>query len=295
VENSLWIFYAALVAVFVAARRVTNQHFRWPALDLVFATKLFLCVFTLPFLFFITWPTSPWFYFFTILTGPFAYYKDMVLYDFTAKFGAGVVTRIEPLSVPLVFIAWLLLDFSLFQKQIEMPLVFAGIVLCIGAATFFTSRLRHCSVNKKVLRAMVPLVICSGMLNLIGKGSTEYMPDDSSVLVYIFVQSVIIVAISVWRLGMASAKQVLVFKDNKLLTGVLFLGLSLFVVIGLRMLAIKGAANPAYATSVMLTGPFWVLLFNRLLKHKEEGNIVNGIGIVVSVILLAFLATFYRH
>jgi hypothetical protein len=42
----------------------------------------------------------------------------------------------------------------------------------------------------------------------------------------------------------------------------------------------------------MLTGSFWVMLFNRIFKHKEEGRLVEGIGIVVSVIVMTVLTGF---
>jgi hypothetical protein len=39
----------------------------------------------------------------------------------------------------------------------------------------------------------------------------------------------------------------------------------------------------------MLTGPFWIMLFYKLVKHQEKGDIVSGLGIVASAIILTLL------
>jgi hypothetical protein len=285
----MWAFYAALVALLLAARRMTNQHFKMPAGDLVLATKLIVVLLCIPILFVIEWPASPYFYLFTILTSPLSFYKDRKTYDFTANFGAGPLSRIEPLAAPYVFLVLLPIDHKQFLKQIEKPLFFSGIVFCLISKFLFTTRLRACPVNRQALKTLAPLVIASGSLNLLAKGCTENMPSESGIFVYIFIQSLLAFLIAFFAYGPRKAKEVLHFRDKRFLFVILGLAVSLVMVISLRLLAFKGADNPAYATSLMLAAPFWVLLFNRVFHYKEEGNIKDGIGIVFSAIALVFM------
>ena len=106
----MWAIYALAAALLQSATRITNQYLKLQGLKLTQAVKSFQILYILPVLFFITWPTSPAFYLAAILTAPLVVYQDKSLYDFTVRFGAGAVTRIEPLSVPLVFISWLLIN-----------------------------------------------------------------------------------------------------------------------------------------------------------------------------------------
>ena len=48
--------------------------------------------------------------------------------------------------------------------------------------------------------------------------------------------------------------------------------------------------NPAYQAAIGLTAPLFVALFYLLVKHREEGDVKNGMGVVACAVLLA-LAT----
>lgn len=285
----MWVLYSIFVAIIMAMRRITNQHFQMSGSDLVLASKGFLVFLCLPFVPFIDWPTSPWFYVLTIITGPLAYYKDKQIYIFTAQFGAGPITRVEPLSVPVVFLTWLAIDWSLLQAQLAQPFTFAGIITCIMASVYFATRLRNCVVSKQVLTAMIPLILSAAALNLFGKGCTEFMPSANSVVSYVFVQAIIVSIIAIYRTGPTKTMALLHPSNARFLKVGIGLAISLLAVTSLRLLAFKETANPAYATSIMLMGPFIVLIFNRMLRHKEEGNIANGVGIVCAAIGLALL------
>lgn len=287
----MWVLYAVTAAFFMAVMRVANQQFKYSGIDLTFVTKLFLTLFTLPFLFFLHWPESPWFYVFTLATAPLVVYLDKCLYDYTSAYGAGPVTRIEPLSVPFVFLAWLLLNPSLLLAQLEKPLILSGIAACVVAAAFFASRLRKCEVSGRALRTMIPLIFVAGTINLLSKAGIDHLAHENGIVIYVFLQSSVVAAISYALVEKRSGVRKKVLQDTKLVQASFGLAWIIMAIMVLRLWAFKETVNPAYVTSIMLTGPFWTLLLNRVLGYKEAGQIAEGMGIVFAVFTMTILTT----
>jgi hypothetical protein len=63
----------------------------------------------------------------------------------------------------------------------------------------------------------------------------------------------------------------------------------MFVTVFARVFAYRYVENPAYVNAIVLTAPFWVVLFYKMVKHEEKGNIFWGLGLVVCAIILTVL------
>lgn len=285
----MWILCAFGAAWLQASTRILNQYFKYSGLSLTFAVKALHLLYILPFLPFIEWSDKPVFYLLAAATAPLVLYQDKTLYDFTAKFGAGPVTRVEPLSVPFVFLAWLLMHPALLIGHFERPFQLAGIAACICAATFFALRMRSCAVSADVLKSMLPLVVVAGVINITAKIAIDYAPNREGIMAYIVVQTVLVVLLSYLSKKKESARVFESFKDKKFLKASFLLSLLLFGLIVLRLYGFILTPNPAYVTAVMLTGPLWILLFYKAVRHEEKGDIKSGLGIVLSAILLTML------
>jgi hypothetical protein len=285
----MWAFFAFTAALLQSGLRLTNQYFKLPGLKLVLTGKLIQLIIITPLTFFVVWPKEPLFYILTALTAPFVVFQDKSLYDFTARFGAGAVTRIEPLSVPILFISWLLINPDLLMKNLENPITFAGISLCILASAFFATQMRHSAINFQVIKAMLPIIIIMATLNIISKTGIDCAPDHNGIVIYIFIQAIFVILISLLLDHKQSGKFINPLEDKKLLKASFILSILLLNTMALRLYGYILASNPAYVTAVMLTTPFWILLFYKLTKHEEKGDIKPGIGIVISSILMTLL------
>lgn len=285
----MWFLFALAAAWLQASHRLLNQYRQIPGIKLTFVVKVLVTLYILPFLFFIDWPDNPIFYVMTALTGVLAVYQDKSLFDFTARFGAGAVTRFEPLSVPIAFIVWTILHPTLLDNYLNQPLYFAGICLCIAGSVFFARRLRRCTISREALKSMLPVVASISAITIIAKYAIDAAPDFQGVLAYGFIQSVIVVGLSfVWNRRKGDGP-IILLTDKAVLKTAIPASLLMWAVLSLRMFGVMYASNPAYVTAVMLTGPFWILLFYKWVRHKEEGDIRSGVGIVLCALFLTVL------
>lgn len=285
----MWFLFALAAAWLQASHRLLNQYRQMQGIQLTFVVKILVLIYVIPFLFFVEWPGNPLFYAMTSLTGIIAVYQDKSLFDFTARFGAGAVTRFEPLSVPIAFLAWTALHPDLLEKYLSRLDYFLGICACIAGSVFFARRLRHCRLSREAARSMLPLIFTLATMTVLTKTAIDAAPGYGSVAVYAFIQSAIVVVLSgLWNRSKGHVP-FRMLRDKTILKTAIPASLLMLEVLSLRITGMQYAANPAYVTAVMLTGPFWILLFYKIVKHKEEGDIHSGIGIVFSALLLAAL------
>ena len=286
----MWPLYALTASLLQAGMRITNQHLKLPGLPLTRGIKLFQIAYTFPVLFFIDWPGDPVFYALAILTAPLVVYTDKSLFDFTARYGAGAVTRIEPLSVPAAFIGWIALNPALIAAHVAAPGRFAAIALCILVIAACAVKLRGSPVSRDTLAAMVPVILLTAALNIVAKFSIDHAPDLEGIAVFIFLQSLSVVSLSWLFDSRRKGKGYRLLKDAAVLKAALALSAVQLCVIVLRLSGYILAANPAYVTALMLLGPFWVLLYYRLIRHEERGSVWPGVFIVLAAIALSLLA-----
>ena len=142
-----WALFSFLASFSRATARISNQYFQLPGLSLVLWIKILLTLCLLPIVIFIPWPTNPLFYVFLIIQAPFVVYQDKKTFDLTAKHGGGAVTRIEPLSVVLLFFLWLIISPSVLQENLANPIRFTAIGLVISMIVYFSIRMRKCAIN----------------------------------------------------------------------------------------------------------------------------------------------------
>jgi hypothetical protein len=283
----MWFILALSAAFFNTGYKLSNQYLKLSGHKLTVLIKLFQVLIFLPFLFFVEWPTDIAFYCLALLTGPLVLLQDRAVFDFTAKYDAGPITRVEPLTIPFVFFTWLIISPSEFFRLVDNPLIACGIFACIASSIYFSFRMKKCDVSFSILKAMIPLIILMGTISLLAKSAIDYAPDIQGITVYAFIQSVSLVLLSPL---LSKKKMESKEKQNYLLPS---LGLSfiLTAIIILRLYGFALTPNPAYVTAVMLTAPFWIMLFYKFKGPKETVDVKSGIGIVISVIIMSILVS----
>lgn len=286
----MWFLFAVLAALINATTRLSNQYLKLSGHSLTVLIKSLQILYFLPFLFFVEWPNSALFYVIACLTGPLVLLQDRAFFNFTAKHGAGAIARVEPLSIPLVFILWMVIQPSAFYDLLDTPLNFIGIILAIAACVCFAFRMRQCTLSFDILKSMIPLIFIMGSISLLAKSGIDQAPNIEGIVVYGFIQSLVLVALSPLLTKKENDTPVNIL-NKKYLIPAFFLSLLMMGVIICRLYGFILTPNPAYVTAVMLTGPFWIMIFYKMTGHKEDGDILSGLGIVISVIFLTLVVS----
>ena len=285
----LWIALSFLASFSRAASRLSNQYFKLPGLHLVLWIKLFITFLLLPVVLFISWPTEPLFYVFLLLQAPLVVFQDKKTFDLTATHGGGVVTRIEPLSAVLLFIVWLLITPSLLQENLESPIRFLFIAVTIALMAFFTMRMRKCEINVTVLKEMLPIILTTTCVSVLGKLSIDHAEFDSGVFVYVFVQSVVMFVWAIVFNIKDKSVELSTFFNKRNAFCAFFLSIVMMITVLSRVYAFRYVDNPAYVNAIVLTAPFWIILFYKFVKHEEKGDVLSGVGLVCCAIVLTFI------
>lgn len=288
----LWALFSLLGAFCQSGSRLVNQFLKLPGAQLVLAVKFLMAVYVFPFALFCSWPSELWFYIWIGVQAPCVYIMERRRQNLVSRYGGGAVGRLEPLSLPLLFLLWFAVKPELLMENLQDPLRFAGIAIMIGGIAFFSMRLRHCEVSIVVMGQMLPVVICIALVSMFAKLAIDYGVGVDAVIVYVFLQSAFssFVAVIVHFVEGKHSETALprVF-DKRLWKGAALLAVVVCCGVSARMLGVQSIDNPAYVNAIVATSPFWVILFYRLFGHEDRGDVFSGLGVVVCGIAMTVI------
>lgn len=288
-----WILPAIVAAFAQAGLPVVSERLPVPPMIMLWWMRLVAVLVLLPFALMVSPPTDPLFYGLVLIGAAIFSYSDMVRIGVAAKSGAGIVTRLDPLSVGITFVIWTGLNPDLLQSYLARPWQALGIVAALIIAIASALRLAHCTVSRAALVALMPQLLVSSFGIVIGKFAMLRAPDGGGPLYYALIQSG---AVWLFYLGLqfsplrrhpAIATGSGIFSRRILLAGLLA-GIFWLLHTPIKWLAIDLVANPAYVTMVGLSAPLFVLAFDRLTGRPVKGDLIGGFGIVFGAALLIY-------
>ncbi len=287
-----WIFAGIGVAIINATTLLINQYFKVPGSLLAFWSRLCTIALITPFMFMVEWPSEPMFYVAVIGTAFGACYGDIRAYNVMAHYGGGAVSRLLPLIMFMVFPLWFLFDLELLAKYIDQPLKSLGIIASLIACGYFTYNLKKCPVSEGALKMLLPALICYALNSLFGKYAMQFGDYEGAVLCYIFIQSIFVFSIISIKFVSDSlrGKETFKFIARREVAGVAVV----ISVLWIAAMVFQNTAritvpNPAYLFVIGQLSTVLISIFYLVIKHKEEGDVASGFGIVVCAIVLSLL------
>lgn len=274
---------------------LVNQQFKMRASTLMLWRGFGVALAYVPLAMMVPWPTNPVFYVATVTMGIIVSFFDKMCLESSAKFGAGVTSRLLPLGVWLTFFLYLFVDPTHARALLANPAQAGGIIgamaLGIGAIFF----LRKDVVSVAAFKFMAPALVMVGLIDVINKIAMTSSPNPlSGAFVYGLIMSITIGVVTVVRRRFFEEKRVdfmqsfarRVFKGGLLVV--------MFIVLGMinKNIAMFYTPNPAYVSVLALSSPLWIALYNKLTGHKDKANIWAGFLFVFSAALLILLTGF---
>lgn len=288
-----WVFLSVLSAVFTAMFFLINQFFKLPGRDIVVMSRVMVVAVMTPFMaFVIEWPTDPVFYAVVFASAILGVIGDTTIFNASAKYGAGAVGRVQPVNLIFAFFLWFLFYPSALYAYADMPVRATFIFLSICGCVFFASRMRQSAINADALRAVAPALVCYAFTVVCNKMAMNHAPLHGGVYGYMYVQSIFAIFLvgghTVWQ-----AKRNIVkpprYRDRKLLHASFLMTIAYIFHMIFKMYAVGFSVNPSYVAAIGMTAPIFIALYYRLIAHKEEGDVKNGMGIVLCAMALAAL------
>ena len=287
-----WVLFAVIAAVFAAGFYLINQYLRQPGHLLVFWMRFLIILFLSPFIAGMRLPEDPKFYLTILVTVFVGTFSDIRAFNAAARYGGGVVARVQPLTVWGTFLLWLAFDPALIGQYAEHPVNSAIILLALIGCVFFSMRLNKCQITRSAFIYMLPALVGYTLTNALNKYAMMQRPLEGAVYGYMYVQSFIaVVAIGLYSLlqERRTAHKVPWARAN-MFAAALLAALTWICHMIYKNYSMAFTPNPGYQGAIILISPVFIAIFYHFAKHKEEADVKSGMGIVACAILLA-LAT----
>lgn len=285
----IWWIASLAGSLFLAVYYTANQYFKLPAITLVFWRGLFPFLVFTPAVFFIEWPENPIFYLLPVLSAALSFYNDVRSHQVSAKFGGGLVNRLKPFSLWILFALWLAFDREyrvfLFQDHIRSTAIIAVMIISVLAAT----QLTKCTISKTAFLYFLPAILTSVGINFLVKTAMDLSPLISGIILFPWIEAGLI---TIGTFALHAYKKDLHIQDIKakqMLKAGSVIGLSMLLMIICKNIAFSYANNPAYVAAITYTSSFWVALFYRMTGHKEKSDVRTGLIFVLLSIALVLL------
>ncbi|NBX66334.1 MAG: hypothetical protein EBQ96_04990 [Proteobacteria bacterium] len=288
-----WVSLALISAVGTAAIALVSEYQKHPTVARLFWLRFWSFVAFLPISLSVEWPQDPVFYACIFSLSVLICGSDALYYGSAKDHGAGVTTRIEPLSVLMTFVIWVAITPAQMADYLFKPLISCGIVLCFAMAGYFALRLRRCEVSFSVMKKLMPVIFIMAFVSILGKTAMDRGGDPwDAAIVYIVIQC----GLMVFFYGSASiiAPQFTgSLKPNKAILGSAAL-MAVFSVIHIasKNMAYTFVSNPAYVTVLGLTAPLFVAGYYHLAGRVDNTDKIAGFGIVACALALVVLTRF---
>lgn len=292
-SDLLWIVLSLIAAMCMGAFFLICQYYKTPGHYLVIWPRLLVLTSLMPILFLMDWPQDPRFYIAVALTGIIAGLSDLRVLNISSEYGGGIVSRLQPLGIGIAFFLWLIVKPEQLFTYLEHPFHALGIMIALTGCVYFSSILRKCTITGPALQKLLLPIFGYACNIVIAKYAFDHSPFHSGVFFYLFVQS-LFAAPLIFAYAMLSKKPEMKFDRQAFFSKSIFVpAFFMFLIWSLHMVTKNYAntltPNPSYVAALVLTCPVWVMLFYKIVGHKEDANISAGIGIMISAIMLALL------
>lgn len=269
-ENIWWI--AALVSsIFTALYIYSSQIYKMPASLFMVYRGLGAGLLMLPFIPFFPMIHNPYFYLFVVIQGLWCAYLDNRFFQAVNRFGAEMTSAIQPLSIGVTFLFWIMIYPQQIMVYLQHPLQLGGIILCLVGVTISVLQLRKSKIGFQAFLYLIPCLFMTTGSDILNKQSMHFGTENlsSAVFYYILIMSVIMGVANLWaylRLYKAS----LIWQRKNLWCGFVM------VVWALLSLAAKNVAmaktfNPSYVAAIIYTYPMLIIGWDiySVCRHKS--------------------------
>ncbi len=288
-EFPIWAVFALLCAVSSAFVLIIPERVKCDGFALAFWNKVAAFVFMAPLVFYAGLPGQWEFYALVAAQAMLWVVSDVIFFRALPKVGAGVISRILPITVIVTFFAWFLFDHALFQSYLETPWrsMFVCVALC--GTVYFAMRLKRDPVSWAAIR-MIWFVLFAAVIGpLMYKMVTKHATIEQGPFAFVMFEAFIMV--SVWSIYYAIKKpipkEVLFSKES--LKGGAMVGAAMCLVSLTKFAAMHYVDNPGLVPAVKYLDAIIIMAYYRVIGKTEKADVVAGLGIVACATIIIIL------
>ncbi len=290
-----WILFALASALCAACVPLLQERGQANPYALVIWNKAFCALWALPFILVFGLPTAPAFYIAVAAGAVLWCISDILYFRALPHIGAGVMTRLLPGATLLTFLLWFVVDPSLLQTYLANPTKTAAIAGILCLAVLSAAFLKRCALTRAAVRQIWFVLLAAAIGPILAKIALSYTDLGGNrwhtAFAFLFVNAVMMLTLYTpyylirrpitWAILTARPAWALGLKISLCIAGMTVL----------NSMAYMAVDNPAFVAVLAMTDAVWVLVAYRILKKREEANIIAGLGIVISAMALILAKT----
>jgi hypothetical protein len=286
-----WWVGGLINAFFLAGIVMVNSHYRVDGTAIIFIRSLVVSIVLWPVALAVGLPTSPMFWAATIGAGVLATVGDSLVMNSASRYGAGVTSRLLPMSPLAGFLFWFVVHPEKLAELLARPWVALGVLGALVGGVVALACLRSNAVTRAAMFYLAPIVLLYGLNDVLNKTAQDHAPAGQGGLVYIWLISVTVtVCAALLLLGRGRMTKTITLNKKVYKAGLWLGALYILAMLG-RNTAMTLAINPAYASIIGSSAPLWVYAWHRWKGIPDSASPIAGFAFVASAALLILFAS----
>lgn len=288
----MWALFGLISASFSAGMMLVQERLKVEGFAIAFWAKMACIILMLPFALYFGLPDNPVFYMLVGAQAVLWAISDVIFFNAIARVGAGVVSRLLPLSIIATFCLWFLIEPSLLTTYLETPVRSALVFLTLCASVWFSMQLKQCPVSWQALRVIWFVLFAAVAGPLIFKIIAQHTDIQRGPFSYTVVEAAFMVTL--WLLYYAVKKplpRAVMFSRRAIRAG-FSVGFFMSLMVTSGFAAYLYVDNPGLLPAVKFTDTLIILLFYKMTGRKETANVWAGLGIVACAAVIIVLKSY---
>ncbi len=256
---------------------------------LAFWNKVFSALWMVPFVIVLGLPADTRFYAAIAATSLLWCVADVVYFRALPVVGAGPISRLMPTTIFFTFILWFFYDRSLLSHYLGHPGRSILITILIAATVYFATRLKKCSLSRKAVCLIWPVLLAATLGPMIQKFSLGHAAAAQAPTAIVFVQAIMMTGF--WAIY-SFVKQPVNFSVIRSGHAAKTAGImSIFsaAAVTLQNVVLAHLAHPAYLPALLLGDSVLIVMAHRVMGRPDTGDVKAGFGAVACAAALAFI------
>lgn len=288
-EFPVWAVFALICAASSALVMLIPERVKCDGFALAFWNKAAAFVFMIPMVVHYGLPDQWQFYALVAAQAMLWVISDVIFFRALPVVGAGVVSRILPVSVILTFFLWFLFDHALLMDYLAAPKRSVLVCLALCGSVYFAMRLKRDPVSWAAVRMIWFVLFAAVVGPLMYKLVTQRTTIEQGPFAFVMFEAFVMV--SVWSVYYAVKKPIpmdVLFSKQSLKGGAM-VGAAMSLVSLSKFAAVHYVDNPGLVPAVKYLDAIIIMAYYKASGRIEKADVVAGLGIVGCAAVIVIL------
>ncbi len=285
----LWIFFALVCAIASAGVLIFPERLKCDGFALAFWNKVTAFVLMVPLVIYTGLPYQWEFYALVATQAMLWVISDVIFFRALPEVGAGVVSRLLPMTVVITFVLWFLFDHELLKTYLDSPEQSILVLGTLCLFVYFAMRLKKDPITWSAVRRIWFVLFAAVIGPLMYKMVTQHTNIEQGPFAFVMFESLVMVtAWSVFYVVKNPIPKTVLFSHAALKAGAI-VGTVMCVMSLSKFAAMHYVDNPGLVPAIKYLDAVFIMAYYRIIHKTEKADVAAGLGIVACAVAIVVL------